>query len=34
MIDFEPTGRAPRPTEPRPTLGPAPSTVISWGDLR
>jgi len=34
MIDFEPTGRAPRPTEPVAKLGPAPSTVISWGDLR
>jgi hypothetical protein len=34
MIDFEPTGKAPRPTEPLLTLGPAPSAVISWGDLR
>jgi hypothetical protein len=34
MIDFEPTGSAPRHTEPALLLGPAPSTVISWGDLR
>jgi hypothetical protein len=34
MIDFEPTGSAPRPSELTDKLDMAPSAVISWGGVR
>jgi hypothetical protein len=34
MIDFEPTGSAPRPSELTDMLDPAPSTVMSRGGVR
>jgi hypothetical protein len=34
MIDFEPTGSAPRPSEPTHMLDLAPSAVISRGGVR
>jgi hypothetical protein len=34
MIDFEPTGSAPRLSEPTYKLAPAPSAVISQGGVR
>ena len=34
MIEFEPTGSAPRPSELTDMLALAPSAVISWGGVR
>ena len=34
MIDFEPTGSAPRPSELTDMLDPAPSAVVSQGGVR
>ncbi len=34
MIDFEPTGSAPRPSELTDMLDPAPSAVVSRGGVR